>query len=44
MQGNRNLDVIMRISDYCIEINNTVERFGRQSQMTFLNYKTIVLK
>lgn len=28
MQGNRNVDILLHIVDYCNEINSTIKRFG----------------
>lgn len=29
MQGSRNIDILMHIRDYCVEINHTMDTFGR---------------
>lgn len=31
MQGNRNIDILMHIQDYCAEINYTMDIWGRES-------------
>lgn len=37
MQGNRNADILRHICNYCVEINHTIDTFGRDYEVFVAN-------